>query len=289
VLNVAAPPRTDFNEFQLRNLAVFAETAAAAIANARVHERTAEQVATLTELDQLKDEFLELVTHELRTPLTSLIGLSGTLVTSAERLQPEQVRQLAEMTRSQGWRLERLVNDLLQSAAAQRGSLQLSPRVEDVSRLVADAVEVFRSGAPDHIVHLHLPATPLVQTVDADAIVRILTNLLGNAVKYAPAGTAVQVVLAAWDTGVTIAVADEGPGIAPEEREALFSKFRRSTMVAHSDGLGLGLYIVRSLAEAHGGEASVRESASGGSKFVVRLADLSDRVGVASGAGHRSA
>ena len=284
VLNVAAPDGRDFNEFQLRSLAVFAETAAASIANARAHERTEEQVATLTELDEMKDEFLQLVTHELRTPLTSLIGMSSTIAKSAERLGPEQVRQLAEMTRSQGWRLERLVNDLLQSAAAQRGTLQLTPEVEDVRSLVTDTVEAFKSGAPDHAIELALPAGPLVRTVDCNAIGRILSNLLGNAVKYAPAGTAVLVSVREEAGSIALHVADEGPGIPAEERELLFAKFRRSPMASHTSGLGLGLYIVRSLAEAHGGGATVRESPSGGSEFVVLLADLSEQLEL-SGAG----
>jgi two-component system, OmpR family, sensor histidine kinase KdpD len=287
VLNVAGPSAADFNEFQLRSVAVFAETAAAAIAHARVHERSAEQIATLTELDQMKDEFLQLVTHELRTPLTSLIGLSSTMASGAERLRTDQVRQLAEMIRGQGWRLEQLVNDLLQSAAAQHGILRLSLAVEDVGAVVADAVAVFRSGAPDHDIQLSVPDAPLERTVDSNAVSRILANLLGNAVKYAPSGTTVHVALSPHESGgVAITVADEGPGISPEERELLFAKFRRSPMVAHTNGLGLGLYIVRSLAEAHGGEASVRESASGGSEFVVVLADLSGELETATSGAH---
>jgi two-component system, OmpR family, sensor histidine kinase KdpD len=290
VLNVAAPEDgAEFNEFQLRSVAVFGETAAAAIANARVHEVAQDRVAKLTELDRLKDEFLQLVTHELRTPLTSLIGLASTLVTKAESLEPDRIRQGADLIRTQGWRLERLVNDLLKSAEAQRGTLELSPAVEDVNALVSDLVEAFRKGAQDHEIALSLPEEPLIRAVDGDALSRILTNLLGNAVKYAPRGTTVWVALRPSADGVVLVVGDEGPGIPEDQREDLFTKFQRGAMVTHTNGLGLGLYIVRSLAEAHGGDARVGESASGGSEFVVRLADLSDRLDAVPAEGRQSA
>ncbi len=275
VLNVSGSARGGhFNEFQLRSVAVFAETAAAAIANARAHELSEERVAALTELDRMKGEFLQLVTHELRTPLTSLIGLATTIAGNAERLQPPQVRQLAEMTRSQGWRLERLVNDLLQSAEAQRGTLRLEPTDDDPRTVVREVVDGFRSTTATHEFHLDVPSSPLVCGVDADAVSRILTNLVGNAVKYAPEGTTVHVGLRAAPGGIVLSVADQGPGIPPEQREELFAKFRRGPMVADVGGLGLGLYIVRCLAEAHGGEATVRPAPSGGSEFIVTLGDL---------------
>lgn len=273
VLNLSAPKTGEaFNEFQLRSVAVFAETAAAAIANARAHERTEERVATLTELDELKDEFLQLVTHELRTPLTSLIGLASTLAKRADHFDAEQVRHFSEIMGSQGWRLERLVSDLLKSAEAQRGVLTLEPVEQDVGALVTETVRVFRENAPRHMIGLETPDEPLVHAVDADATTRIVTNLLSNAVKYSPEGATVHVRVEPHPRGVMLSVTDEGPGIPEGEREALFTKFRRGSMVGSARGLGLGLYIVRSLAEAHGGEASVRASASGGSEFVVVLA-----------------
>lgn len=278
VLNLAAQESGQpFNEFQLRSVAVFAETAAASIANARAHEITEERVADLTELDQLKDEFLTLVTHELRTPLTSLIGLASTIVNNAERLESEQIRQLADMTRSQGWRLDRLVGDLLQSSQAQNGTLKLHGTEVDLIGFLAELAQSLQASAPDHRVVVDLPDEPLVRTVDTDAISRIVANLVGNAAKYTPMGTTVTITARPWADGAMLAISDEGPGIPPEERPQIFAKFRRGPMVTDAtSGLGLGLYIVRSLAEAHGGEAMLQEAPGGGCQFVVTLGDLGE-------------
>jgi two-component system sensor histidine kinase KdpD len=267
-----------FTEFQLRSVAVFAETASAAIANARNHQSTEEQVAALTELDRMKGEFLTLVTHELRTPLTSLIGLTSTIAGNIGRLDPEEIQQLAEKSRRQGWRLERLVGDLLASSAAVHGALELTPATIDVGALVDELVTGLAAATPNHLITALPRKEPLVRCIDADAVARIVANLVGNAVKYSPGDTTVEVGVRPWADGIALVVVDQGPGIPADERAALFDKFRRGAASSATAGLGLGLYIVRSLATAHGGDATVTPGARGGSEFVVTLADLSERV-----------
>jgi K+-sensing histidine kinase KdpD len=275
VLNLSG--RTDggeFNEFQLRSVAVFGETAAAAVANAHAHARTQERIEALTELDRLKTEFLAMVTHELRTPLTSLIGMVATLSHNAAKLAPDQIRHLADTSLTQGWRLERLVGDLLQSAEAQNGTLRLHPETLDLGEVLTGVVDGLRATAPGHVLRLALPREPARRHIDGDAVNRIVTNLVGNAVKYTPVGTAITVALEATGGGAVLTVTDQGPGIPASERAEMFSKFRRGSMVTHTSGLGLGLYIVRSLAEAHGGVAELREAPGGGCEFVITLAEL---------------
>lgn len=275
VLNLSVPAgNPEFTQFQLRSVAVFAETASSAIANARAHEQRTQELETLTELDRLKDEFLTLVTHELRTPLTSLIGVASTIVNHADRLETEQVRHLSEMTLNQAWRLERLVADLLQSSAAHRGTLELTPERCDLVPFLGELVEAIDAGAAGHTVRFEAHEPELVRTVDPEAIARIVMNLVGNAIKYSPEGSAVDVELRPWADGVSVTVNDQGPGIPTEERAALFAKFRRGPAAAATSGLGLGLYIVRSLAEAHGGGAVVESGRDGGCAFVVTLAAL---------------
>lgn len=275
VLNLSG--RTDggeFNEFQLRSVAVFGETAAAAVANAHAHARTQERIEALTELDRLKTEFLAMVTHELRTPLTALIGMVATLSHNAERVGPEQIRHLAETSLSQGWRLERLVGDLLQSAEAQNGTLSLHPETLDLAEVVSEVVEGLRATAPAHALRLSVPSAPVLRHADRDALDRIVSNLVGNAVKYTPTGTTITVELEPVAAGAVLVVTDQGPGIPAGQRAEMFSKFHRGSMVTHTSGLGLGLYIVRSLAEAHGGRADLREAPGGGCEFVITLAEL---------------
>jgi two-component system, OmpR family, sensor histidine kinase KdpD len=281
VLNLdAGDERAAFTEFDLRSVAVFAEAAAGAIANARTHGSAREEAATLAELDRAKDEFLAMVTHELRSPLTSIIGIASTLMRGADELTREDIRMLAETSRAQGWRLDRLLQNLVQSSDARRRSLTLRPSLIDTREAVHQTVLALRETSSEHTVTLALPDEPLLGCYDGDALAQITANLVGNALNYTPAGTEIVVTLAAWTSGVTLAVTDDGPGIPPEERERVFAKFQRgATREDDGSGLGLGLYLVRSLAEAHGGRAHMAPVTRRGSRFVVLLADLGEGAG----------
>lgn len=283
VLNLAVgPDREPFTEFDLRSTAVFAETAAAAISNARAHLSTQQTVETLTQLDQIKDEFLAMVTHELRTPLTAMIGIAATIKKGAERLGPEEIRELADMARDQGWRLDRLVDDLLETSRAQGGTLTVRPRPVDARLPVQRAVNALEERTREHMLNVEIPEEPLVRSIDSDALARITDNLVGNALTYTPPGSSIVVSLTPWAEGIALTVTDNGPGIPEEEREHVFGKFRRgdsgteSADTDDSGGLGLGLFIVRSLAEAHGGRAHVHSGPEGGCRFVVTLAHMSE-------------
>ncbi|CAN5128419.1 MAG: HAMP domain-containing histidine kinase [Euzebyales bacterium] len=264
----------DFTAVQLRSVAVFAETAAAAIANARLHAEVHDQVAALTELDRMKDDFLAMVSHELRTPLTSLIGLAATLASERRDLPTREVRTLATTIRNEGWRLERLVRSVLQTAAAERGTLPIAPRSLDLAAHLRQLCLSLAEAVSDHDLRVETDPTTLECTVDPDAFSQIVTNLVDNAAKFSPASTRVEVRLRQYGDGVALSVSDRGPGVAPELREEIFDRFRRG--VTSTTGLGLGLAIVRSLAEAHHGLARVEPGPGGGSVFTVTLADQSD-------------
>jgi two-component system sensor histidine kinase KdpD len=275
VLNLSAGGRrADFSAFELRSVAVFAEAAAAAIANARRHAISEERVADLTELDQLKDEFLALITHELRTPLTSMIGLLQTIERGAERLRPGRIQDMAGTARHEGWRLNRLVDDLLNASQARDGTLPLQGRRSDVSTMLSRTVDALRATAGAHVLKVVVPARPLECWIDSDALSRIVTNLVANAIKYTPKGSHVIVTGAPWGDGLRLTVADDGPGIPEHQREVVFAKFQRGEDRRRAGGLGLGLFIVRALAEAHGGHAEAGESEAGGAQFVVHLPGL---------------
>jgi len=276
VLNIRVPSRVEpFTEVQQRSVSLFAETAAAAASNARLHHATQASVQALTELDRLKEDFLAQVTHELRTPLTSVIGLAQTIERGIRRLPPDRVAELARLIVGEGWRLDRLVDELLRTSAAQRGAAALDPEPVDVGALIGSTVAGLRAADAEHVLTLEVPATPILRVVDGDAIARIVANLVGNAVKYTPPGSRVVVALRGDHNGdLVLTVDDDGPGIPPAQWEQIFDKFRRGEGRGSGGGMGLGLYLVRTLAQAHGGDAVVADSPLGGCRFTVRLADL---------------
>ncbi len=275
VLSLSAGQRTrPFDELDQRSVAFFGEIAAGVISTARSYADAEQAVAELTEMDAMKDDFLTMVSHELRTPLTGIIGVTSTIASNADRLDAEKVRQLAFTAREQGWQLEWLVNELLQTARGQNGILTLTPQSADVRSVVSNAVQALLSrGCAQHI-RVVVPEEPIVSYVDTDLLMQIVMNLLDNAVKHTPPDTTISVGAAAHEDGVEVTVVDDGPGIAPERRERVFEKFQRGGRSSSSGGLGLGLYIVRMLAQAHGGTITAGEGPEGGAAFTVRLARL---------------
>ena len=166
---------------------------------------------------------------------------------------------LIDGAEGQAERLTRLVEDLLTVSRIQDGVLRLSMEPVDLGDLIADAARA--SGTAER---LRLgPDAPAQVVCDADAIVRVLTNLFDNARKYSPEGTPIEVRVTRDDRRVTVDVGNAGSGIAPEDREAIFERFRRADG-SGAPGAGLGLYISRGLVRAHGGELEVGDVPQGG-------------------------
>ena len=267
----AGPARDAFTEFDLRSMSVFANAAGAAIANARAYEEQLGRVASLLKADQAKDEFLTLVTHEMRTPLTSMIGLLSTMASRSTTLTAQQVSEFAGIAQTQGWRLDRLIGDLLDASKAQRRALEIAPEITAVEPVLTNVVEAVRRAEPGRIVTLAVP-DGLVRCLDAEALLRVADNLVSNAAKFSPPGSPIEVVVRDEARGVRIDVVDHGPGIDPAERAALFEKFTRGPDPQERGGLGLGLYVVQALAEAHAGRVEVSQTPGGGATVSVWLA-----------------
>jgi len=230
---------------------------------------TSQDITERKRVDELRDSILSAVSHELRTPLTSIIGFAVTLKEKgsslAERTRDEMVDHLAE----QANKLERLLSDLLDLDRLRRGFVQPSFRVSDVGELVA------------HVAAGHATANRTIQVdadhalaeVDPPKIERIIDNLVANAVKHTPPGTAIHVVVRAQDDGVLVAVNDRGLGVAETERKAIFEIFNRGSTGTpdRSGGTGIGLSLVAQFTALHGGRAWVEDNPGGGSSFRVFL------------------
>lgn len=218
-------------------------------------------------LERSRADLVSTVAHELRSPLTSVKGFTATLLAKWHRFTDDQKRVMLETVNADADRLTRLITELLDVSRIESGRLELHRQLVDIPERVRKTIagRVAAGDAEDRF-RLLVPA-PLPETwLDADKVDQILGNLVENAVRHG-AGTVTVVVAAACDA-VTVAVRDQGEGIAPEVASRVFRQFWRGK---RRGGTGLGLYIVKGLVEAHGGAVEVARAPSGGAEFSFTL------------------
>jgi PAS domain S-box-containing protein/diguanylate cyclase (GGDEF)-like protein len=222
-------------------------------------------------LDDQRRELLAGVGHELKTPLSIVLGLCARLLAAAELGdgQTEDVRRI----RANAYVLLKRVEELLQVSRLDGGHLELEPRDVDVARLVRSSCEGFASVAELRDQRLLLEAPPeLAARLDEEKVLSVVSNLLANALKYAPVGGTVRCTVADAGDRLRIEVADSGPGVEDGLRETIFERYRRGAGSAtRPGGTGLGLAIVRDLVTLHNGTVTLTDAPEGGALFVVDL------------------
>jgi signal transduction histidine kinase len=224
----------------------------------------------LTEVAALKADFTAMVTHELRSPLAAIRGFLDMLATG-ELGPSEQAHAIATM-RTETAMLTALVADVQATATVERDDFAVHPRPVPVSALLADAAAFARALPGDHPLTTTL-ATQEWVWADPERIGQVLRNLLGNAAKFSPAGTPIELRAALHEGRVRIAVADHGFGIHPDDMARIFEKFERGRDPSCQKivGVGLGLYLSRRIVWAHGGELSVDSTSGTGAVFAFDL------------------
>jgi signal transduction histidine kinase len=231
--------------------------------------------ARLRELAEMREEFLALTTHDLRSPLTVISGVIS-FFTSGRlgELSPEQKNMVRMMERNTQNLIE-LVNDLLDAAKLESGSLQLELAPTDVRALIHEVCEPFQPLAGEKGITLtqELPGELPHVNADRPKLRRVIVNLLSNALKFTKKGGRVNVRAERSGAGVHVSVADTGVGIAAEDIPLLFDKYEqaRHRATRGEKGTGLGLFITRQLVELHGGEIHVESEVGKGSTFSFTL------------------
>lgn len=230
-----------------------------------------EMVSQLRRRDTMTRDFLMQITHDLRTPLTAIQGHAAALV---DGVVPHEHRgRSLDAIASEAARLEHLVADLLDLARLQAHRFRLDLAEVDTDNLLERAVDAFAAEAPRQGVSFQHEVTPLPRVVtDAGRVRQIVANLLENAFRWTPEGGIVRLEGTAGAAGgVTIAVADTGPGIPAADLDAVFEPFRSEATPNGLRGTGLGLAISRELARALGGDLVVESQMGVGSRFILRL------------------
>lgn len=227
----------------------------------------------LLELEEQKTRFLRHVSHELKTPLTA-IREGGDLLgdTSVGELNREQ-QEIAHIITGNAHQLQRLIEDLLNFSTARDIAKSLELQRTRVAPLVNEVARNHKPAMLTKDLHLETRLQDLHMQVDAEKLRTIVDNLLSNAVKFSPTGGRIELSLVRDGGSVTLAVADEGPGIPEEERESVFDAFFQGSNRAEGyvKGSGLGLSIAREYAEAHGGSIDVQRPERGGTRIQVTL------------------
>lgn len=257
-------------EVELANL--LGRFVATAVQNIRSYEAERRTVEELRRLSALRADFVSLVSHELRSPMAAVIGSARTLQQRWRELSPEQRESFLELIAGETNRLAQLVGDVLDTSRIEAGTFSYVFSDVDVAALVEDTVASAAVGQDE--VQLAAAVRPPLPPVrgDAERLRQILDNLIDNAVKYSPAGSEVRVSAYAYGDRVHVDVVDSGPGIPRDQQGLIFEKFGRARNDGGAKpGTGLGLFIARSIAEAHGGSLEVQSSPERGSTFMLTL------------------
>lgn len=229
-------------------------------------------ISKFREAEELKATFISIISHELRTPVALIKGYVGTLRREDAHWDPGVVQNSLEVIEEEADHLAKLIDDLLEASRLQSGALSLSLSEVDLARLAQELVERFAVQSEKHQIRLNFPPDFPIIRGDEQRLSQVLSNLLSNAVKYATQGGAIEVSGRVRSEEVVVCVSDEGPGIAPEDRGRVFERFYRAAEAAKSSqGTGLGLFLAKSVVEAHGGSIWVDQAVERGARICFSL------------------
>jgi K+-sensing histidine kinase KdpD len=231
-----------------------------------------QDISRLREAEQLKDDFISLISHELRTPLTAIHGGSRLLADQRDMLDEETQHDLLADIVIESDRLERMLSNMLSLTAIQAGRLEATMEPVMMAPLAKNVVAEVSARSPRHDFVVDLPASIPPIEADPELLSQVLRNLYENAVKYSPNGGEICTSAAVEGAYVQISISDQGVGIATEHVPHVFERFRRPGADPTVRGMGLGLYLSRSLVEAQGGQISASSPGPGrGSTFEIIL------------------
>ncbi len=236
-------------------------------------------ITQFREEEEMKSTFTSIISHELKTPVALIKGYAQTLAREDAEWDAETARQSLEIIEEEADRLEALIDNLLDVSRIQASGLRLDFDDVNMEQLVTRVADAYRIQSPAHTIELDYPdPLPLVWG-DEERLRQVLTNLVGNAIKYSPEGGVIR--LGGWaepatettEARVVTFVADQGIGIPTEELPHIFDRFYRvdSTLRRSTAGAGLGLFLCKAIIDAHGGELWVRSEAGSGATFFFSL------------------
>ena len=243
-----------------------------AVQNIRTYAAERSAAEELRRLSALRADFVSLVSHELRAPMASIIGCATTLRERWRELQPDQRESFLALISDETKRLSTLIGDVLDTSRIEAGTFTYVFSEVDLAELVHETAAMVELGHDEVSVRTRVERQLPVVQGDRERLRQLLVNLLTNAAKYTVAGDEIEVKAGSSNGLVTVTVRDHGPGIPAEQHSLVFEKFGRLNHGGKSKpGAGLGLFIARSIAEAHGGSLELSSERGMGATFTLRL------------------
>lgn len=262
---------TPFGEDDIAVLSTLADLAGAAIGKAQLFEELQKAYQKLNELDRLKSDFIALASHELRTPLSVILGYVSFLQEDADQETGEHLDQVMKAA----VRLRNLIQDMINLRFVEAGQLSLSRKQFDVAEMIRYIAKDREDTAvaQNQKVYLHLPSQPISVLADQEMLELMISNLYSNAIKFTPEGGRIDMGAAQRGQEVWVYVRDSGIGIPQDELERIFDRFYQVEphIRRRYEGMGIGLSIVKELAQLHGGRIWAKSELGKGSEFFIAL------------------
>ncbi|CAN5417201.1 DUF4118 domain-containing protein [soil metagenome] len=242
-----------------------------AISLERIHYIDVAQSTILQmESERLRNSLLAAISHDLRTPLASLVGMAESMTMLRPAASPAHA-ELALAIGDAARRMNSMVDNLLDMARLQSGQVQLRRQWQPLEEVIGSSLKAMSGVLDSRAVRVSLPDDlPLVE-IDTVLFERVLVNLLENAAKYSPAGSAIDISAVANEQHITVRIDDQGPGLPAGREESIFQMFERGRKESATPGVGLGLAICRAIVEAHGGTINGETRPGGGARFSIEL------------------
>ena len=269
-LAISRAEPSSFRQEEVELVTLLARLVATAVQNLRTYEAERATVEELRRLSALRADFVSLVSHELRSPMAAVIGSARTLQARWRELRPEQREAFLAVIADETSRLSVLVGDVLDTSRVEAGTFSYRFADVDLAAILRDSIAAAEIGQDEVRLAAELPLSLPGVRGDAERLRQLVDKLLSNAIKYSESGGEVRVAAGTDDGHVVVRVRDSGPGIRDEHHEQIFEKFGRAGGSA-KPGTGLGLFLSRSFAEAHGGTLDVESTPGRGAVFTLRL------------------
>ena len=277
MLGLVRAEENGFSPEEIELLNLLGRLVATAVQNIRAYEAERSTADELRRLSALRADFVSLVSHELRSPMAAVIGAARTLQGRWRELTVDQRESFLALIGDETSRLADLVGDVLDTSRIEAGTFSFSFSDVDLGELLRDVAAAAEFGQDEVRVSTEVNGALPHLRGDRERLRQVVQNLVDNAVKYSPAGADVRISARAENGLVRVEVRDQGPGIPLDDQKLIFEKFGRSTVAGGAKpGTGLGLFIARSIAEAHGGSLEVDSALARGSIFTLELPATED-------------